>query len=101
MSECSEILDYLYQLVDDRDIDRIIALNELKYTISMINDEKEVAARILIKSYNIAKENDRLKKAAELSVKISKFYMDNKEEDLSKKFLDESIKLFKTIGILE
>ena len=101
MSECSEILDYLYQLVDDRDIDRIIALNELKYTISMINDEQEVAERILIKSYNIAKENDRLKKAAELSVKISKFYMDNKEEDLSKKFLDESIKLFKTIGILE
>ncbi|MBU5487348.1 helix-turn-helix domain-containing protein [Clostridium sp. MSJ-8] len=101
MSESSEILDYLYQIVDNKDIDRIISLNELKYTIHMINEENDSAERILIKSYNIAKENDKLKKAADLSIKISKFYMDNKDQDLATKFLDEGVRILKNLGVIE
>lgn len=101
MSESSEILDYLYQIVENKDIDRIISLNELKYTIHMINDEKDLAERILIKSYNIAKENDKLKKASDLSIKISKFYMDNKDPELATKFLDEGVRILKNLGEIE
>lgn len=101
MDECTEILEYLYKLVEDDDVDRIIALNELKCTIYTINDEKELAERILMKSYNLAKEDQKLKKAADISIKISKFYMDNKEEELGVRFLEESVKLFKSIGVIE
>ena len=101
MDECTEILEYLYKLVEDDDVDRIIALNELKCTIYTINDEKELAERILMKSYNLAKEDQKLKKAADISIKISKFYMDNKEEELGVRFLEESVKLFKSIGVRE
>lgn len=101
MDDCTEILDHLYSLVDNNDIERIISLNELRSIIYKINEENELAERILIKSYNMAKEHNKLKKAVDLSVKISKFYMDNKQEDLAEKFLDESVNIFKTLGLIE
>lgn len=101
MDDCTEILDHLYTLVDSNDIERIISLNELRCIIYKINEENELAERILIKSYNMAKEHNLLKKAVDLSVKISKFYMDNKQEDLAEKFLDESVNIFKTLGLIE
>lgn len=101
IDECTEILDYLYQIVDNEDVDRVICLNELRCTLFKINGQMEAAERILIKSYNLAKEYERLKKAADLSLKISKFYMDNKEDELSKKFLEEGIRIFKNLGVIE
>ena len=101
MDDCTEILDHLYSLVDNNDIERVISLNELRSIIYKINEENELAERILIKSYNMAKEHNKLKKAVDLSVKISKFYMDNKQEDLAEKFLDESVNIFKTLGLIE
>lgn len=98
LSECERMLTDLYKRVDKNDIDRNISLNLIKYRVLTINEKLNEAENIIIKSYNLAKERDKLKVAGELSILISKFYIDNKKDDLARKFLDESVRIFKNMG---
>ena len=100
LDECEIMLTSLYKIIDEKDIDRTISLNLIKYRILSIYEKNDEAEKILIKSYNLAKERDKLKVAGELSILISRFYMDNKKEDLAKKFLDEGVRIFRNLGVI-
>lgn len=98
LSECEEKLIDLYKKVDKNDIDRMISLNLIKYRILTINERLDEAENVLIKSYNMAKEGNKLKVAGELSILISQFYSDNKKDDLARRFLDEGVRIFRNLG---
>ena len=100
LDEAEDILVDLYSRVDKNDVDRIIALNLIKYRILTINENTIEAENIVIKSYNIAKEKDKLKVAAEISILISKFYIEHKNQEMAKKFLDEGVRIFRNLGIV-
>ena len=98
LEQCEIKLMDLYKRIDKNDVHRTISLNLIKYRIFIIDERLEEAENILIKSYNMAKEKDKLKVAGELSILISKFYIDHKKEDLSKKFLDEGVRILRNLG---
>jgi transcriptional regulator with XRE-family HTH domain len=100
IQEAEKMLVDLYGKVDKNDAERLIALNIIKYRIFTINDKLDEAENIIIKSYNLAKEKDKLKIAGQLSILISKFYMEHKREELAKKFLDEGVRIFRNVGLV-
>ena len=59
------------------------------------------AENILVDTYNLARNTDMLKQAGELAVIVGKFYIDNKNDALAAKYLDEGVSIFRELGILE
>lgn len=100
LDKCEEMLKVLYEKIDKNDVNRTISLNLIKYRVLTIHQKLEEAEKILIESYNLAKDKDKLKVAGRLSIMISKCYIDNKKDELAKKFLDEGVKIFEDLGFI-
>jgi ATP-dependent Clp protease ATP-binding subunit ClpB len=49
----------------------------------------------LVKEFNLNEE------ASNLAIAIAKFYLDKREDDLAKKYLDEGVEIFKKMGKLQ
>lgn len=101
LSLCKEILNEIQIKIDNNNISKVIEFNLIKYRIFIIEEKFEEAEEVLVSAYKIAKENRLYEEASYLAVKIGKFYLDKKEEDLAKKYLDESVEIFKNMGFLQ
>ena len=99
--KCEVLIEELLENIDKTDAERIIEVNLLKYRLYIIDDNLHQAEKVLINSYNLAIEMNKLKLAADISLKISKFYMDHKREESAKQFLDEGVRIFKNLGIIQ
>lgn len=100
IDKCEKYIRELLDKIDKKDVKRIIEVNLLKYRIFTINEELVEAEKILIDSYNLAINNNEIKIAGEISIKISKFYMENKKEEAAKEFLDVGVKILKSLKII-
>lgn len=101
IDECEKLLDEIYSKLDDEDINGRIECNLIKYRVYIIKDERKQAENILVDTYNLAKNTDKLKRAGELAIMVGKFYIDNKNDALAAKYLDEGVGIFKELGILQ
>lgn len=98
---CEDLLEEIYSRLNDDDIDGRIECNLIKYRTYIIREELKSAENILVDTYNLAKNMDSLKRAGELAVMVGKFYIDNKNDALAAKYLDEGVSIFREIGILK
>lgn len=98
---CEDLLEEIYAKLNDNDIEGRIECNLIKYRTYIIKEELLSAENILIDTYNLAKNMDSLKRAGELAVMVGKFYIDNKNDALAAKYLDEGVSIFREIGILK
>lgn len=73
----------------------------LKHRILTIEEKTEEAKDILVSTYNMAKEFNLNEEASNLAIAIAKFYLDKREDDLAKKYLDEGVEIFKKMGKLQ
>lgn len=98
---CEEILKEMNHHLREDDIESMIEINLLWYRIYTIKEMYMEAEYILIDTYKIAKMNDLLNKAGQVSIMIGKYYIDNKKDFEAAKYLDEGVTIFKKIGILK
>lgn len=101
IGECEKLLEEIYSKLDDADIEGRIECNLIKYRIYIIKEQMKEAENILVDTYNLARNTDMLKQAGELAVIVGKFYIDNKNDALAAKYLDEGVSIFRELGILE
>ena len=101
ITACEALLEEIYTKLKDDDIEGRIECNLVKYRIFIIKDKLNEAENILVDTYNLARNTDMLKQAGELAVVVGKFYIDNKNDALAAKYLDEGVSIFRELGILE
>lgn len=101
ISSCEEILEDIYSRIKDEDVQNRIECNLVKYRVYVIKDYMREAENILVETYKLAKNTDMLKQAGELAIMVGKFYIDNKNDELAAKYLDEGVGIFRELGILE
>ena len=101
LPKCKETLEELDLRLDRNNIKSIIEVNLLKHRILTIEEKTEEAKDILVSTYNMAKEFNLNEEASNLAIAIAKFYLDKKEDDLAKKYLDEGVEIFKKMGKLQ
>ena len=99
--KCKETLEELDLRLDRNNIKSIIEVNLLKHRILTIEEKTEEAKDILVSTYNMAKEFNLNEEASNLAIAIAKFYLDKREDDLAKKYLDEGVEIFKKMGKLQ
>jgi hypothetical protein len=66
-----------------------------------IDDKPEQAESVLIDTYVLAKNSGKLSKAAELAMRVGKYFIDKKEEEEASYYLNQGIKLFDEAEKLE
>ncbi|WP_294153865.1 helix-turn-helix transcriptional regulator [uncultured Clostridium sp.] len=95
MKKCSVILYEIENSLNEKDVDRKITCQLIRYTMSNINENTKEAESILKDTYLFAKENGRLAKAGELAMRVGKYFMDRKNEHEAAYYLNEGIELFR------
>ena len=101
LPKCKETLEEIDLRLDRNNIKSIIEVNLLKHRVLTIEEKLEEAKDILVSTYNMAKEFNLNEEASNLAIAIAKFYLDKKEDDLAKKYLDEGVEIFRKMGILQ
>ncbi|NRU41314.1 helix-turn-helix transcriptional regulator [Clostridium beijerinckii] len=99
--QCSKILKDIENRIEEHDIDRKIECKLIKYTMFNIDDKPEQAESVLIDTYVLAKNSGKLSKAAELAMRVGKYFIDKKEEEEASYYLNQGIKLFNEAEKLE
>ncbi|MDT8719099.1 helix-turn-helix transcriptional regulator [Clostridium sp. 19966] len=97
---CTKILEEILRNIKDGDNETLIGYYLLKYRVSMLEGNLKEAENILLIAFNFAKNIDCLKQAAEISIILGKFYIDNKMDAIAAKHLNEGVELFKQTGII-
>jgi len=101
LPKCKETLEEIDLRLDRNNIKSIIEVNLLKHRVLTIEEKLEEAKDVLVSTYNMAKEFNLNEEASNLAIAIAKFYLDKKEDDLAKKYLDEGVEIFRKMGILQ
>lgn len=100
IEKCEKVLEEIKSLIDETNIEQVIEQNLLKYRAYTIKEMKDKAENILIETFNLAKENGLYKRVAELSILLGKYYVEIKEDYKAAKYLDEGVKIFRNLGVL-
>lgn len=99
--KCEELLNEIYDRLTENDIVDRLNCDLIKYRILCIKERTIEAENLLIDIYNYAKKSEVNDFVAELCIMISKFYLDNKKDNLAKKYLDEAVNIYKKMGLIE
>lgn len=101
VENCNIILSEIINNIKDGDNDSLISYYLLKYRINLLESNSKEAENTLLTALSFAKNMDLLKQAAEISVLLGKFYIDNKLDKEAARFLNEGVELFKELGIIK
>jgi transcriptional regulator with XRE-family HTH domain len=101
IEQCNDILKIIENSIKEDDIERRIECKLIKYTLFNIEDKLEQAEKVLIDTYILAKSSGKLSKAAELAMRVGKYFMDKKEEEEAKYYLNQGIQLFDEVEKLK
>ncbi|MGN9134116.1 helix-turn-helix domain-containing protein [Clostridium sp. HCP1S3_B4] len=99
--KCEELLNKIYDRLTENDIVDRLNCDLIKYRILCIKERTIEAENLLIDIYNYAKKSEVNDFVSELCIMISKFYLDNKKDNLAKKYLDEAVNIYKKMGLIE
>lgn len=99
--KCEELLRDIYDNLSEDNIMDKLQCDLIRYRILCIKERTIEAENLLIDIYNYAKRANINDIVSELCIMISKFYLDNKKDDLAKKYLDEAVSIYKKIGLIE
>ncbi|WP_125154753.1 helix-turn-helix domain-containing protein [Clostridium rectalis] len=96
-----KILEEVVENLEDGDHDALIQYYLLKYRVEMLEGNLKEAENTLLLALNFVKNMDYLKEAAEISIMIGKFYIDNGKDQEAAQYLNNGVELFKKLGILK
>ena len=95
-----EVLEEIKTLIDGTDVEHIIEQNLLWYRVYTIKEMADEAELVLLETFNLAKVNGLEKRAAELAILLGRYYIGIKKDYEAAKYLDEGVKIFRNLGIL-
>ncbi|ENZ01228.1 hypothetical protein HMPREF1092_01936 [Clostridium thermobutyricum] len=101
INKCKETLSEIYKIIKEENREEKIECLLIEYRMHQIEENEEMAEGTLIKAYEYALNNKLQDKLAELSIMIGKFYIDIKNTEKARKYLNEGIGIFREIGILK
>lgn len=96
-----KIIEEIKDNIDEKNSKSLVCYYMLKFRINMIECNKKEAENTLIDALNFATKMNYTKEAAEISIKLGKFYEDVKMDKEAVKYLSEGVEIFKKIGILK
>ena len=100
IDKCEEVLEQIKTLIDGTDVEQIIEQNLLWYRVYTIKEMADEAELVLLETFNLAKVNGLEKRAAELAILLGRYYIGIKKDYEAAKYLDEGVKIFRNLGIL-
>lgn len=100
IDKCEEVLEEIKTLIDGTDVEQIIEQNLLWYRVYTIKEMADEAELVLLETFNLAKVNGLEKRAAELAILLGRYYLGIKKDYEAAKYLDEGVKIFRNLGIL-
>ena len=100
IDKCEEVLEEIKTLIDGTDVEQIIEQNLLWYRVYTIKEMADEAELVLLETFNLAKVNGLEKRAAELAILLGRYYIGIKKDYEAAKYLDEGVKIFRNLGIL-
>lgn len=101
VESCNIILAEIIDNIKDGDNNSLISYYLLKYRVNLLENNSKEAENTLFTALNFARNMDLLKQAAEISVILGKFYIDNKMDKEAAKYLNEGVEIFKELGIIK
>ncbi|OPJ59005.1 helix-turn-helix domain-containing protein [Clostridium oryzae] len=101
IDKCKDILKKILDNISDGDNFTIINYYLLKYRVHLMENNSKEAENTLHIAFNFAKNMECYKNAAEIAIMIGKFYIDNGEDTMAAKYLNEGVELLKTAEILK
>ncbi|GKX66956.1 helix-turn-helix domain-containing protein [Inconstantimicrobium mannanitabidum] len=99
--KCTSVINELDKIIGSDDIVNLVKLHIIKFRICIANNNNDDAELILNEAYKMAKANGLTQEAADLAVKLGKFYLDQQKDAEAAEFLGEGISLFKEMGIIK
>ena len=100
IDKCEEVLEEIKTLIDGTDVEQIIEQDLLWYRVYTIKEMADEAELVLLETFNLAKVNGLEKRAAELAILLGRYYIGIKKDYEAAKYLDEGVKIFRNLGIL-
>lgn len=100
IDKCEEVLEEIKTLIDGTDVEQIIEQNLLWYRVYTIKEMADEAELVLLETFNLDKVNGLEKRAAELAILLGRYYIGIKKDYEAAKYLDEGVKIFRNLGIL-
>ena len=100
IDKCEEVLEEIKTLIDGTDVEQIIEQNLLWYRVYTIKEMADEAELVLLETFNLAKVNGLEKREAELAILLGRYYIGIKKDYEAAKYLDEGVKIFRNLGIL-
>ena len=100
IEKCEKVLEEIRSLIDETNIEQVIEQNLFWYRAYIIKEMQDEAENILLETFNLAKANGLYKKMAELSILLGRYYIGIKKDYEAAKYLNECIKIFRNLGIL-
>jgi Predicted transcriptional regulator with C-terminal CBS domains len=101
VNNCNRLLDEILEHIVDGDNTGLLSYYMLKYRVELLQNYYVKSEDTLLTALNFARNMDCTKQAAEISIILGKFYIDNKREKEAAEYLNSGVELFKEIGILK
>lgn len=94
-------LDEVMENIADGDAEMLLSYYLLKYRIDVLENNQNEAENTLLVALDYAKNISNISKAAEISIILGKFYIDNGNDAKAAIFLNMGVELFKELGVLK
>ncbi|MBU3202609.1 helix-turn-helix transcriptional regulator [Clostridium algidicarnis] len=98
---CIKALSEISSKIEDGDNDALIKYYLLKYKVEMLEQNSSEAENTLIMALNFAKNMEIYKEAAEISIILGNYYIENKDDKGAAKYLNEGVLMFKKLGVIK
>lgn len=94
------VLEEIVKSVEAGNDKVVIKCYLLKYRVSLLEGNKNEAENTILLALSFVKNMDFKKDAAEISIIIGKFYIDNGRDAEASKYLDYGVDMFRQLGML-
>ena len=100
LDKCGEVLNEVDALLESDNVEMMIEKMLLWYRVYTMREKYIEAENMLLNAFSLAKINEFNKKTAEIAIMIGKYYIDFKNDSEAAKYLDEGVRIFKELGVL-
>jgi len=100
VSRAKESLNNILEYIEEGNYKALSHYYLLKYRVDLLEDNRQEAEKTLLLALSFVKEQEQIKEAAEISIMVGKFYIEGGRSVDAAKYLDEGVKLFTKLGMI-
>jgi len=101
VNRCKELLQDIYNFVEDGNGEALINYYLLKYRVDILEGNDKDAENTLLLALSFVKNIEEYKTAAEIAITIGKFYIDKGMDKDAASYLNEGVEFFKMLNVIK